>query len=725
MKVRYMNGNMENDLKTSAGRWGGRYGLLILCAAGIVINYIFSMAVRLFGLPLYLDNVGTMLCAVLGGWLPGVVVGLANNLINSITDPSSIYYGFLSAMISSVTTLFFRKGKLKSPLMAIPLVLILALIGGGLGTFLPWSLDGVPFDHELFHAKLAENGVMSPAQAQLVGNILMDIVDKLITTVIVLIVLRFIPERIKTALRGSIRMQARISEEESDEIHHMKCRRISVRTRIMLVLSVTMLLIGTASCVISLMVFHSDTVNEHSRYAEGAAYLAASAIDGDRVEEYIEYGDDAPGYTETKEMLQKIRESTPDIKYIYVYKIMADGCHVVFDLDTEELEGEAHGTLVPFDGSFGPYIPSLLAGERIEPIITDDTYGWLLTVYEPVYDSTGKCVCYAAADVSMERLRLNERSFFVEMISLFLGIFILILSFVWQMLEYNIIMPVNTMAHRSDRFAFSGEFTEASVDKIRSLDIHTGDEIENLYLSILKMSEDSVRYVSDINKKNETISLLQNSLIMVLADMVESRDKNTGDHVRKTAAYVDILLHEMRRLGIYTDILTDEFIENVIASAPLHDVGKIVIPDAILNKPGKLTDEEFDIMRTHTTAGENIISKVIALVPDPSYLYEAKNLAVYHHEKWNGKGYPQGLAGEDIPLSARVMAVADVLDALVSRRSYKEPFTFEKAVEIIVEGKGTHFDPKIVDAFIIASDKIKDVTERFNNKKISGDGSII
>lgn len=710
------NNTSESRLRRPGHDLNGLNRMVLLCLAGILINYIFSLTVKAFGLPLYLDNVGTMLCAILGGWLPGVVVGLMNNIINCVIDPSSIYYGFISTLIASVTTLFFRrKGRLSKPVMVIPLILILALIGGGIGTFLPWFLDGVPFDHEFFHNQLAESGTLSPFQAQLMGNILLDIVDKLITTVIVLVLLRFIPENIKEIFPGSVRMQARIDAEEYEEVAHIKCRSMSLSTRIILVLTISMLLIGTASTLISVMVFHADTIKQHEEYAKGAAMLTATMIDGDRIDEYITEGTAAEGYKETEQMLYNIRESTPDIKYIYVYKILEDGCHVVFDLDTEDLEGAEPGTLVPFDESFSEDLPALLAGQPIDPIITDDTYGWLLTVYEPIYDQNGKCVCYAAADVSMERLRLNERSFFTEMISLFLGIFLLILSFVWQMVESNIIMPVNTMAHRSDNFAFSGEFSEISVEKIRSLDIHTGDEIENLYLSLVKMSEDSLKYVTDINTKNETISKMQNALIMVLADMVESRDKNTGDHVRKTAAYVDTLLHEMKRMGIYSDQLTDEFIQNVIDSAPLHDVGKIIIPDAILNKPGKLTDEEFEIMKNHTTAGSEIISKVIEIVPESGYLHETKNLAMYHHEKWNGKGYPQGLAGEDIPLSARVMAVADVMDALVSRRSYKEPFTFEKASEIIIEGKGTHFDPQIIDAFISASDEIRAVTEKFRN----------
>ncbi|MBR3525219.1 MAG: HD-GYP domain-containing protein, partial [Lachnospiraceae bacterium] len=145
-------------------------------------------------------------------------------------------------------------------------------------------------------------------------------------------------------------------------------------------------------------------------------------------------------------------------------------------------------------------------------------------------------------------------------------------------------------------------------------------------------------------------------------------------------------------------------------SAPLHDVGKIMVSDTILNKPGKLTDEEFAMMKSHTTAGSRVIESAMSLVSDSSYLQEARNLATYHHERWDGKGYPSGKAGEDIPLSARIMAVADVFDALVSKRSYKEPFSFEKAMNIIQEGAGSQFDPRIAQIFVDAEEEVLEIT---------------
>lgn len=227
----------------------------------------------------------------------------------------------------------------------------------------------------------------------------------------------------------------------------------------------------------------------------------------------------------------------------------------------------------------------------------------------------------------------------------------------------------------------------------------------SVYMYFVLIRDQSDQY----RKQIESISRIQNGLILVLADLVESRDQCTGDHIRKTAEYTRVIMTQMREDGVCRDQLTDAFIEDVVRSAPLHDVGKIRVPDAILNKPGKLTDSEFETIKEHTTAGGDIISRAINMVSDSDsgYLIEARNLAYYHHEKWNGEGYPQKLSGEDIPLSARIMAVADVFDALVSKRSYKEPFSVEQAISIIRESSGTHFDPKIVTAFLHAQEEIR------------------
>ena len=199
---------------------------------------------------------------------------------------------------------------------------------------------------------------------------------------------------------------------------------------------------------------------------------------------------------------------------------------------------------------------------------------------------------------------------------------------------------------------------------------------------------------------HERVSSMQSGMIKFMAEVVENRDDNTGGHIRRTAAYVEQIAKELRRQGAYPDILSDRYMRDMIVAAPLHDIGKIHIPDAVLNKPGRLSDEEFAIMKAHTTAGEELLKHAREELGESGYLNTAIEMAAYHHEWWNGRGYPYGISGEEIPLCARIMAVADVFDALASKRCYKGAMPLEKAYAIIREESGTHFDPAVAEAFL-------------------------
>ena len=329
-------------------------------------------------------------------------------------------------------------------------------------------------------------------------------------------------------------------------------------------------------------------------------------------------------------------------------------------------------------------------------------------------DSMAEFIARTGTQVTEYEIQIRANRFIVNQLALFLGVFMLVVAEFIYLARYTIILPLNTMAYATSHLSkHEGKTLEELEQSFCKLDIRTGDETENLYKAIHSMLRESVAYVEDIKKKNATISELQNSLIIVLADLVESRDYNTGNHIKATAEYVELIMDEMITEGIYQEQMTPQFVSDVYRSAPLHDIGKISVSDVILNKPGKLTDEEFAIMKNHSLAGAEIIDHVIETLPnsDGGYLHEARNLALYHHEKWNGTGYPYGIAGEEIPLSARIMAVADVFDALVSNRSYKKAFEFDKAISIIEESAGTHFDPLIAKAFLNAKDRIKKVAE--------------
>ncbi len=211
-------------------------------------------------------------------------------------------------------------------------------------------------------------------------------------------------------------------------------------------------------------------------------------------------------------------------------------------------------------------------------------------------------------------------------------------------------------------------------------------------------------YRSFYYKQNVT---LQKSLITTMADLVENRDENTGGHIQRTAKYVEIIARKLQSEKKYPHILTDKYIEDMVVAAPLHDVGKIHIPDAVLNKPGKLDDSEFAMMKGHAAAGGKIIDRVEESVGDINYLRIAKLMAEYHHERMDGKGYPHGVTGEEIPLCAKILAVADVFDALISKRCYKEPIPIDKAFAIIAEESGSHFDTDVANAFLECRSEIE------------------
>ncbi|MBV6320669.1 two-component system response regulator [Duganella violaceipulchra] len=219
---------------------------------------------------------------------------------------------------------------------------------------------------------------------------------------------------------------------------------------------------------------------------------------------------------------------------------------------------------------------------------------------------------------------------------------------------------------------------------------------------------------TEIEKRTREIVALQDVTIHTMASLAETRDSETGNHIRRTAHYVKTLAEKLRTNPRFSDFLTDKNIELLFKSAPLHDIGKVGIPDRILLKPGRFEGNEFEIMKTHTTLGRDAIRQAEReLGLEVDFLKFAKEIAYGHQEKWDGSGYPEGLSGDNIPISARLMAVADVYDALISRRVYKAGMSHEAAVAIIIEGRGQHFDPDMVDAFLELQQEFIDIAKRY------------
>jgi len=212
-----------------------------------------------------------------------------------------------------------------------------------------------------------------------------------------------------------------------------------------------------------------------------------------------------------------------------------------------------------------------------------------------------------------------------------------------------------------------------------------------------------------VEEKTASVINMQNALLKTMAELVECRDDITGGHIERTQTGIKILLDGIQKNGLYSDETKNWNVELLLQSSQLHDVGKISIDDSILKKPGKLTDEEFAAMKKHSAFGEKIIEKIEMLAKENDFLDYAKIFAASHHEKWDGTGYPNGLKGNDIPLLGRIMAIADVYDALTSARPYKKAFPHEEAVRIIKEGSGTQFDPALIEVFLQTADQFKGI----------------
>ena len=412
----------------------------------------------------------------------------------------------------------------------------------------------------------------------------------------------------------------------------------------MIVLLVLVLVMAfAANIIISASLFSRSVRQSREETIVEAAKLCAEIIDGNKINYWLESGVDEE-YEITTGLLQGVCNNTPYVQYIYVYQIRPDGCHVVFDLETmdnvleqydeiPELMTNPIGAVEEFDETFAPYIPTLLAGESIDTIESNDTYGWLLTRYEPIYDSNRQCVAYVGVDISMIGVSAYNRNFVTWIVALS-SVFLIALA----------LICVFSYSHvrRADRL----------------------DESER--------------------RRKEQQSLFQQTA-EALASAIDAKDPYTNGHSRRVAEYSRDIARAVGK--------SEEACEEVFFAALLHDVGKIGVPNSIINKKGRLTDEEFEQIKRHPILGGQILSTI----KQSPWLSIG---AHYHHERYDGRGYPERIKGEDIPEIARIIAVADAYDAMTSNRSYRNAIPQHIVREEIVKGAGTQFDPEFARAML-------------------------
>ncbi|MBR4753827.1 MAG: HD domain-containing protein, partial [Lachnospiraceae bacterium] len=650
---------------------------------GIAVSVLLSFIMESMGTPLYLDTVGTIFVAALGGAFPGILTAVATNLICSLFNPQAVYYLLINILIAIATARFYGDRRKKKKADYVFLFICLVMIAGVLGTIFQYLLAGRPDSDTVYnYIYYMSGGGKAPLYPLLflLASIVINMADKSVSLLLALLAIKIVSEDTKKAIRNSSWLQRPLSREEVDKINHRRKGSVSslrIRTTILLMAAAT-LLVSILSWI-SVGAYTDSLISNGTKEAESAAKLVAGMFRPEMLEKYLDSREPAesyngPGYREGNYRILNIKDSNPSLTYLYIYAPAQDGWNIIFDTDSNFQDIGVVGEHYDFEEGWDEkYLEGIRKGESIPPVVISKNLSKSVTVLVPIYGADGRCVAYAGADVFINTGEDFFKNYFVKTILAFSGFFVLIIAFGLWVSGHYLLYPIGSMAQCAEGFMGGIEdqnLLDEKVRELKSLDIRTNDEVETLYKSICAMAGDTAEQMRNIRLLAQTTSSMQRGLIITMADMVENRDSDTGAHVQKTSAYVRIILDGLKRKGYYAEKLTEKYMNDVEMSAPLHDVGKIHIPDSILNKPDKLTEEEFEIMKTHTIAGKRILEHAIETVEGGTYLKEARNMAAYHHERWDGTGYPEGLHGQVIPLSARIMAVADVFDALTSSRVY-------------------------------------------------------
>ncbi len=499
--------------------------LILICIGGLVLNLFGSLIAETFDLSIYLDTSGTIFIAALGGYAPGIAVGFFTNLLKAFFEPSQMYFCSVNVFIAMFTTFFARRGFFKNVGKLLIIVPSLTFVAGTLDLLIADFLNSTNFLKSVndFGTDFTE-------------NIFTEAFDKSFSVLLAFLLLKLTPAQIEKSFRELGQRQAPLSEEMKRVVSEESYLSASLRTKTLAILMLSSLFASSSIALISYLLFKDAAVDERIKTVDGMVTVAVSEINPYQVDNYIKFGREAAGYKDIEERLYAIKNSATDARYLYVYRILEDGCHVVFDLNTAMLEGDKPGQVVELDKSLLPYKDDLIAGRPIPPIITDDEYGYLLTLYKPVYDGAGRCQCYVAIDFSMDMLLEYTHVFIIKLLALFAGCFIFIFAIGRAFVENNIILPVNTIAYCARNFSYdSVAAREKNIERIKSLQIKTGDEIENLYRSLLRTTENFLRYLEHLQRAKVQVADMIGKVFAM--DEIAHRDSLTG--VKNKTSYVE------------------------------------------------------------------------------------------------------------------------------------------------------------------------------------------
>lgn len=492
---------------------------LLLVLIGLALNIGLVFLMDEFDVPLYLDSVGTVLSAALGGTLPGIAVGFLSNYITALIavspDPMTLYYSFLNVLIAVAAAQLSKRALLLRWRGRLLAVAIFAAIGGALGSLITWVLYGFSFGQGI-SAPLA-NFLYAQAHlgkflAQFTADLCVDLLDKSVTVILLCIVLRVLPKAAMEKLPlGAIYLHKDMQDKpcsakrrKSAELQEERLYRWrSIRTKVMLLIVISSSILSIIALAISITAYKGRLIEQYTSMCGDVVSMMLPKIDAEQIDAYLEKGEAAPGYRETENDLYAILNNAEKIKYMYVYRIQPDGCHVVFDLDTDELKGEEPGTVVPFDESF-PYIEQTLAGETIPAVITNDTYGWLLTVYKPIRNKTGDLAAYAAADIDMRGVKTNIYSFCIGIASLLFGAMVLITAFSLWYCDKRLLDPMSVLVEQARNMDFDGSRHDERVRNRKR--VETGDELEDIFSAMCRTEDAISEHIVKLKEKNLEIS---------------------------------------------------------------------------------------------------------------------------------------------------------------------------------------------------------------------------
>ncbi|MBR4903645.1 MAG: GGDEF domain-containing protein [Selenomonadaceae bacterium] len=500
---------------------------LSICAAGLLLNLVGSMITKLLNLPIYFDTSGTILIAALGSYMPGIAVGFLTNLCKAPFDHMQMYFASVSILMAILTTFFARKGFFSHFGKALILIPVLALFVGSCALFIEKFLETASFLQSVNQVNLDFN-----------KNLMYDFLDKIISILLAFAILKKIPPNIKRSFRLLGQRQAPLSEEMRRAVEEESYLSFSLRTKLLLILMLSSFFISLSFGVISCLIFRDATVSDRVKAVDSIVSVVLNELDPKRIDDYLTLGRNAKDYSAVEAKLYGIKHSSTEVKYLYIYRFEEDGAHVIFDLNTTNVEADKPGMVVDFEPGILSYKDDLLSGRPVPPIITDDEYGYLMTLYKPLYDSEGKCQCYAAIDFSMNTLTEYTQGFIAHLLVLFTGCFVFIFVVGLWFIENHIILPINTMAYCAKNFSYDNVTDrEKNMAMIKGLKIQTGDEIENLYSAMIRSAENIEKYLDHLQLAKVQVA---NMRVKVFAmDELAHKDSLTG--VRNKTAYVGMI----------------------------------------------------------------------------------------------------------------------------------------------------------------------------------------